>query len=125
MTYTKKSLVNGLKYQIGHSAEKAKRALLLVYENQTQTEQRNSATIEYNGIGFSSMDAEILSNIAVFLKEEGFVTSRQLLVIKRLMPKYAGQVLASSIKRGLIRQVSPRRWEILDREPKVCYNVNK
>lgn len=110
--YSKKQLICGLRQQIHHDGEKAKRALLLVYENQTREEQASSNTIEFNGIGFSSLDAEILSGIATFYKKSGFVTPRQLTIVKRLMPKYAVQILNSSIERGLIKQVSPRKYTI-------------
>jgi hypothetical protein len=119
MTYSKKQLLQGLRYQLAHDTEKAKKALILIYNNQTQAEQSALQTVEFNGVGFTSLDAEILSSISAFYLNHKFVTPRQLAIVKRLVPKYAGQVLASSIERGLIVQISPRRWEILDREPKV------
>jgi hypothetical protein len=116
MTYSKKKLIQGLRYQISHSTEKARRALLLIYSKQTASEQNSSKTLEHNCEGFTTLDAEILTNIAKFLQTYKFLTPRQDQVIKRLIPKYAGQILSSSIERGLIRQVSPRRYEIIKKE---------
>lgn len=116
MTYSKKKLIQGLRYQISHSTEKARRALLLIYSKQTASEQNSSKTLEYNCEGFTTLDAEILTNIANFLKTYKFLTPRQDQVVKRLIPKYAGQILSSSIERGLIKQVSPRRYEIIKKE---------
>lgn len=119
MTYSKKTLTQGLRHQLSHNTEKARRALLLVYSKQTACEQNSGQTLEYNCEGFTALDAEILSSIALFYKNYNFLTPRQDQIVKRLMPKYAGQILASSIERGLIVQVSPRRYEILDRKAKV------
>lgn len=118
MTYSKKKLIQGLKYQISHNTEKARRALLLVYSKQTVCEQNSGRTLEYNCEGFTALDAEILTNIAIFYQNHNFLTPRQDQIVKRLMPKYAGQILASSIERGLIVQISPRRYRILDRKDK-------
>lgn len=119
MTYSKGKLVQGLKYQISHNTEKARRALLLIYSRQTASEQNLGQTIECNCRGFTTLDAEILTGIALFYKNHNFLTPRQNQIIKRLMPKYAGQILDSSIERGLIIQVSPRRYKILDRKDKM------
>lgn len=119
MTYSKKKLLQGLKYQISHNTEKARRALLLVYSKQTAFEQNSGRTLEYNCKGFTTLDAKILTGIAIFYKNHNFLTPRQDQIVKRLIPKYAGQILDSSIERGLIKQVSPRRYEILNKKGKV------
>lgn len=119
MTYSKKTLIQGLRYQLSRNTQKARQALLLVYSKQTACEQNLGQTLEYNCEGFTSLDAEILTSIALFYKNHSFLTPRQDQIVKRLIPKYAGQILASSIERGLIVQVSPRRYEILDRKDKV------
>lgn len=119
MTYSKKKLIQGLRYQISHNTEKARRALLLIYSKQTASEQNSGQTLEYNCEGFTTLDAKILTGIATFYTKHNFLTPRQDQIVKRLMPKYAGQILASSIERGLIVQISPRRYKILDRKDKV------
>lgn len=116
MTYSKKRLIQGLKYQLSHNTEKAKRALLLVYSKQTTSEQNSGQTLEYNCEGFTTLDAKILTDIALFYKNHNFLTPKQNQIVKRLIPKYAGQILNSSIERGLIVQISPRRYKILDRK---------
>ena len=112
MTYSKKRLIQGLRYQLSHNTEKARRALILVYSKQTISEQNSKQTLEYNCEGFTTLDAEILTSIALFYKNHNFLTPNQDRIVKRLIPKYAGQILASSIERGLICQISPRRYEI-------------
>ena len=119
MTYSKKALIQGLRYQLSHNTEKARRALLLIYSKQTISEQNSGQTLEYNCEGFTTLDAKILTGIAIFYKDHSFLTPRQDQTVKRLMPKYAGQILDSSIERGLIVQVSSRRYKILDRKDKM------
>lgn len=119
MTYTKTQLITALKAQIPQSREKICRALMLIYDRQTEQEVLKGKTIENNLVGFSSLDADILTKMAIFYQNRGFLSTKQLNIVKRLIPKYAGQILASSIERGLIVQVSPRRYKILDRKDKV------
>ena len=119
MTYSKKKLIQGLKHQIFHNTKEARRALLLIYSKQTVSEQNSGRTLEYNCEGFTTLDAKILTSIAIFYKNHNFLTPRQDQIVKRLIPKYAGQILDSSIERGLIVQISPRRYEILDKKDKM------
>lgn len=119
MTYSKKQLIEALKLQIPRSRDKICRALMIVYDNQTEQEILRGKTIESNSVGFSSLDADILTKMAIFYQNRGFLSTKQLNIVKRLIPKYAGQILDSSIERGLIVQVSPRRYKILDRKDKM------
>lgn len=115
MTYTKKQLVRGLRGQLFTDRNKARRALLFLYDRQTIEEQSKMETVEDNKIGFTAPDAEILSGIARFLRKNGFLTTAQERIVRRRIGKYAGQLLNSSIERGLIVRRSRQRWEILDK----------
>lgn len=77
-------------------------ALLVIHERQTHEEQSKDATIEANGIGFGSRDAEILTSFAKqVLAWRGQtvhqfpapLSPNQFGLLKRLMPKYAAQLL--------------------------------
>lgn len=75
------------------SNEKANiKALMLIYSNQTSDEQKIGCNKVYNKIGFTGVDAVILSSMAKFYKETGFLTPKQLEVVKKKMPKYAKQL---------------------------------
>ena len=119
MTYTKTQLITALKAQIPQSREKICRALMLIYDRQTEQEVLRGKTIEDDAIGFTALDADILTKMARVYQSKGFLSYKQLNLVKRLIPKYAGQILASSIERGLIVQVSPRRYKIVDKKDKV------
>lgn len=112
MTYSKARLVRTLKEQLSSDTQKARRALLLIYSKQTVREKVSQKTMEYNYEGFTTIDAEILTQFASFYEKCGFLTPNQDRVLRRLIPKYAGQIINSCIERGLIRQISARRYEI-------------
>ena len=55
MTYTKTQLITALKAQIPQSREKICRALMLIYDRQTEQEVLRGKTIEDNSIGFTAL----------------------------------------------------------------------
>ncbi len=68
------------------------RGLLAIYDRQTADEKAVGATVEDNGVGFNGADAEILSSIAMNYKTRNFISPRQLEIVQKKMPKYAGQL---------------------------------
>ena len=95
-TMTKKEMMAALKERLASDDRWALRALLLVHRNQTDDEQHAQATLEHNGIGFSGPDAEILSSFAQQYQRRGSLSPRQMHVLKRKMPSYAGQVMRTA-----------------------------
>jgi hypothetical protein len=93
---TKKELLAALKERLARDDRWALRALTLVYRNETAAEQASQQTIEHNGIGFSGPDAEILSSFAQQYQRRGLLSPKQMNVLRRKMPSYAGQVLRSA-----------------------------
>ena len=67
-------------------------ALNRIYQNQTSEEQFGEETIERNGVGFNSADAEILTSFVNGLKKYGSLTPKQKEIARKKMPKYAGQI---------------------------------
>jgi hypothetical protein len=77
----------------------ALRALVVVYNEQTPTEQDYEVTAYTNGVGFTGIDAEILTSFAkqYLNKVERFgrtatLSPRQMELLHKKMPKYAGQL---------------------------------
>lgn len=76
------------------------RALLAIYERQTYAEKSAKTTKEWNGVGFSSFDAQIMSSMAVFYRDRGYLSPKQVAFLracpgKQKTPricKYAGQL---------------------------------
>jgi len=71
------------------------KAILTIYSCQTEREQRLDEAISRNGIGFTGVDAPILSGFARWLStgKDRHLTPLQFMVAKRKMPKYWKQIL--------------------------------
>ena len=115
MEYTKAELKEMLKKQIATNDNKAIHALMTVYSYQTDQEQSNGHTIEYNGMGFSGVDSQILSSFAEQYHTKGFLSEKQMALVKRLMPRYANQLLELSFSKGKFEKVG-RKWRIVRRK---------
>lgn len=68
------------------------RSLVKLYECQTADEQRSKETKEHNGEGFNALDAEIMSSIAEFYIDRGYITEKQKAVVRRKIMKYVSQI---------------------------------
>ena len=68
------------------------RAVVKIWEYQTADEQKVGETKEHNGVGFNGTDAHILSSFAEFYKRTGFLTQKQIVIARKKMMKYAGQL---------------------------------
>lgn len=70
------------------------RALLVVYSNQTADEQTDKTTRHINGKGFTSHDAEWLTDIAKKWNVYGrWASEKQLAAVRRAIAKYHRQIL--------------------------------
>ncbi len=101
--YTKEELVTGLKSVIARSNRRAIDALLTVYRNQTFEEQTVSETIEDNGIGFNGTDAKFCTSIAQQYLDGRKLTVNQENSLRKVMQKYARQLITQSIDLGKIK----------------------
>ena len=67
-------------------------ALVELYNRQTLDEQVQARTGHNNGVGFNKLDAEILTNMAEWFKDKGFLTGKQVTLVRKKIRKYAGQL---------------------------------
>lgn len=72
--------------------EFAKRCILKLFDRQTMDEQRSETTKYNNRIGVRPNDAYALSELAVFVKNRGYLTAKQLMWVRRKFAKYVGQL---------------------------------
>lgn len=80
----------------------AYRALVLIFQRQTAEERAAGATILLNGVGFSGVDAEILTSFATqYLDKKArypgtkvWLSPKQEALLGRKMPRYAAQLIA-------------------------------
>jgi hypothetical protein len=63
-----------------------------IFDFQTEEEQDEAITKEDNGVGFSGVDAEFLTSLAVQYTQRGSLSTKQLVYLHKKMKKYAGQL---------------------------------
>jgi len=79
------------------------RAIVAIYERQTDHEKAELTTKEDNGIGFNGVDAFLMSKYAEDLAKFGRLTPNQLKWARKKMPKYALQLVKIARERGKIQ----------------------
>lgn len=67
-------------------------SLKQLYNCQTADEQAIGETNHQNGMGFNGVDAPILTSFAVFYIERGYLSSKQLVIARKKLIKYCGQL---------------------------------
>ncbi len=68
------------------------RGIAAIFEKQTYSEQQSDSTNENNGVGFTGVDAKILSSFAKFYNRKGYLSPKQLVYGRKKIKKYAGQL---------------------------------
>lgn len=70
------------------------RALLTIYQNQTEDEKAVGATRHWNSIGFTGADDMFLSSVAEKVQQYGrFASEKQLNAVRKSIKKYWKQLL--------------------------------
>lgn len=80
-----KNILNKYDDQVG-------KALIKLYTYQTVDEKQEHATKEHNNVGFNAADAPILTSFAEFYQKRGFLSQKQLIIARKKIMKYAGQL---------------------------------
>lgn len=75
------------------------RSIILIADLQTPEEKVWGATIEKNNVGFGAVDAEMMTALALRLKNGGELTERELAICRNKMPKYWRQLMIISKRR--------------------------
>lgn len=86
------------------------KAIVLIYDSQTEEEKRTNESVEDNKLGFSKIDAKDLSTIARKIKREEALTEGELAKSKNKMPKYWKQLMVIS-KRNMQEQKVQKKQE--------------
>lgn len=69
------------------------KALVALYNRQTEDEKETKETTEQNGIGFNGVDSTFLSSVAESFKKYGKLTSAQTNALRKALKKYRGQLV--------------------------------
>lgn len=83
-----------IKNQLATNPAWALRALVKIYERQTADEQCSGITKEDNGVGFSGVDATILSSFATQVLNGRNLSAKQMAIVYKKMPRYHRQVIS-------------------------------
>ncbi len=69
------------------------KAMMKIYDYQTIAERRIGGTTEHNGVGFTGVDGNILSSFCDCYMKYHRLTERQMIIVRKKMPKYVKQLL--------------------------------
>jgi len=92
MTEQKVWTAEEIKALLAESDKAVARAILAIYNRQTEDEQTIKETTDHNGIGYNGVDANFMSSLAQFYQTKGFLSSGQLKYGRKAIMKYAGQL---------------------------------
>lgn len=98
---TKIQIQRFIKDKLSKDPKWMQNALLKIFEKQTEDEKLIEATTDHNGVGFTGVDAEILSSFAKQLKNKGYLSNKQMQLLSKKMPKYWNQIYMISDKQKL------------------------
>lgn len=107
---SKKEIVDRLRNRIELKDSTAIHALVFIYDKQVEDEKFSEEVKHRNGIGFKPQDAKKGSSFAKWYLDKGFLTGKQMACVKRMITKYAGQIVEIKINEGEIRQIKRGEW---------------
>lgn len=79
----------------------ALKALVKIYENQTEEEKNVENTITSNGVGFNGTDGTFLTSLAKQFIKKGSLSDKQMIYVFKKIVKYWNQILRISDKEAL------------------------
>ena len=92
MTEQKIWTIEEIRELLKESDKAVARAILAIYNRQTEDEQTIKETTDHNGIGYNGVDANFMSSLAQFYQSKGFLSAGQLKYGRKAIMKYAGQL---------------------------------
>lgn len=85
------------------------RSIILIAQFQTPEERALGETRDSNKVGFGTVDAQLLTSLAIRLENGGELTSRELAICRNKMPKYWRQLMI--ISKGKMKDDQSREEE--------------
>jgi len=93
---TKQQIKEFVRGKLANDTRWALHGLTKIFEFQTTEEQEYETTSEYNGVGFTGVDGEILSSFAKQYNRRKWLSEKQMAILMRKMPKYWKQIISIS-----------------------------
>lgn len=107
---SKQEIIDRLRKQIEMKDATAIHALTFIYDKQVEDEKRHESTRHNNGVGFTQQDAKKGSGFAKWYLDKGFFTGKQIYSVKKMVTKYARQIVELKISEGEIKQIKRGEW---------------
>lgn len=85
------------------------KGLVLIYRRQTADEREDKVTRNKNGVGFNAFDAEILSSFAEQYLRRGWLSDKQIAILRKKLPRYRRQLAEIANEQEALREA--RRQE--------------
>jgi hypothetical protein len=92
------------------------RALVQIYHRQTLDEKKAGDTSEHNGVGFTGIDGEFLSDVAAKCIKYNGLTAGQLKAVRPKMMKYWKQLMEIAEQSPVSRETSKAMQSVAYRE---------
>ena len=89
---TKKARTAHIRMMLGSNKSWALKALVRIYDNQTEDEKSAETTKHNNGVGFTGTDGYFMTSLAKQYIARGSLTDVQMSFVFKNMPKYARQL---------------------------------
>lgn len=102
------NVIKAIRASMIGNLERCTKALKVIYQYQTATEQARHETVLHNGVGFTSHDAEVLTSFSEWLRCGRTFTVKQQAVVKNRLPKYAKQIFEHFLCEGKINRVGKK-----------------
>jgi hypothetical protein len=80
----------------------ALRGLMVVYNNQTETEKAIEATSAHNNIGFTGTDGHFFTSLAKQYERRGSLSEKQMGFVMKRMKKYWKQIMSVTDEKKLV-----------------------
>ena len=104
MFTTKKQVVDFYKEKLRTNKAWVIKGLSVIYNYQLEVEQESKDAKFHNGVGFSALDAEILSSFHEQYEKRKNLSEKQFAALFKMMPKYAGQLVRHSMAIGKLKK---------------------
>ena len=98
---SKKAIESAIRRNITENPAQAVKAMLRIFEYQTDDEKAQGSVYVDNGVGFAGTDSQILTSFCDFYKKHGYLSDKQLAILKKKIGKYAGQLTRQAIEKGM------------------------
>lgn len=99
---TKKLMGGYIKDKLATSEAWALKAMLTIYNNQTDAERVIETTKEQNGVGFTGTDGQFFSSLSKQYESRGHLSDKQMTFVMKRMKKYWNQILLASNEKKLV-----------------------